>query len=109
MGSRTHDLAGAPLVIKLDDDVDTLQVLGDESRVSPETEEPFVRLLADYYDQRLQDEHKSKGGESVVLGYAGCALPLVLHHNCPNNSVYLLWADTDKPVVPLFPRVERHR
>ena len=28
MGSRTHDLAGAPLVIKLDDDVQTLHVLG---------------------------------------------------------------------------------
>jgi len=28
MGSRTHDLAGAPLVIKLDDDVRALHVLG---------------------------------------------------------------------------------
>jgi hypothetical protein len=29
----------------------------------------------------------------MKYGYANCALPLVLEHNTPNNSISLLWAD----------------
>ena len=62
----------------------------------------FDRLLHNYYDCTVEDEHKGR----VVHGYADCGLPLVLSHNTPNNSVYLLW-ETEK-TDPLFPRVERH-
>lgn len=89
--------------------VSAVQAIGDESKVTPDSDPRFVALLEKYYDERLQDEHKNKGGDSVMFGYAGCSLPLVLHHNSPNNSVYLLWAETDRPLVPLFSRMERHR
>lgn len=89
--------------------IHALQPLDGRSRISESTDAAFAKLLKDYYDPSLVDRHKSKGGDSVMFGYANCALPLVLHHNTPNNSVYLLWAESDKPVVPLFSRMERHR
>ena len=62
-----------------------------------------------FYDDVLTDEHKGR----APLGYADCALPLVLSHNTPNNSISLLWADTTvEPQslnrLALFPRYERH-
>ena len=44
------------------------------------------------------------------MGMRAVRLPLVLAHNTPNNSVYLLWADKpDLRTKALFPRVSRHR
>ena len=93
-----------------------LQVFDDRIKV-PQTgnlaDEQFIRLLDSYYDTRLEDQHTRTGGNDVKYGYAGCALPLVLCHNCPNNSVYLLWGTTEKTsekrgVKALFPRIARH-
>lgn len=69
----------------------------------------MAELSERYYDDVLTDEHKGR----APLGYADCALPLVLSHNTPNNSISLLWADTtDEPGglrrLALFPRYERH-
>lgn len=79
-------------------------------RVSSTSDPDFVELLKKYYDPAIMDSHLEKGGENVIYGYAGCALPVVLAHNTPNNSVYLLWAN--KPnlgTCALFPRISRHR
>lgn len=62
-----------------------------------------------YFDSAADDEHMGVGGSSARHGFAGCALPLVLAHNCPNNSVYLLWGPDDTTFFGLFPRVSRHR
>lgn len=65
-----------------------------------------------YYRTRPLDEHEAKGGtDTVKRGFAACALPLVLAHNCPNNSIYLLWADPLEKgsARGLFPRIVRHR
>ena len=62
----------------------------------------FDQLLHKYYDQSVEDAHK----RNVKHGYSECGLPLVLAHNTPNNSVYLLWERTK--TKPLFPRYERH-
>jgi hypothetical protein len=60
-----------------------------------------------YYDKNfLEDEHT---GENIQLGFQGCALPLVLSHNCPNNSVPILWAYDEAFFEGLFPRIPRHR
>ena len=74
-----------------------------------EQDRALAELAERYYDEILTDEHKGR----AALGYANCALPLVLSHNTPNNSVSLLWADTtDEPDGKdrraLFPRYERH-
>jgi hypothetical protein len=65
---------------------------------------------ADYYDHKSFDKHIAVGGTtSAQLGFAGCALPVVLSHNTPNNSVYILWGPETFKFFGLFPRVSRHR
>jgi len=89
--------------------VDSLKVPQEDNN----NDQAFNQLLDDYYDDRLEDESTETGGTDVKHGYAECALPLVLFHNCPNNSVYLLWGETDKSgskpgLKALFPRIARH-
>ncbi len=63
-----------------------------------------------YYDERAFDKHIAVGGtEDARLGFANCALPVVLSHNCPNNSIYLLWGAESYSPFGLFPRVSRYR
>lgn len=76
----------------------------------------FVALTDKYYDAGIETSHTLKGGsQHLGLGYAQCALPLVLDHNTPNNSVALLWAETENAkykgpqrMRPLFRRRQRH-
>jgi hypothetical protein len=64
----------------------------------------------DYYDERASDRHTKIGGTpDTKLGFAGCALPVILSHNTPNNSVYILWGPESYKFSGLFPRVTRHR
>lgn len=80
--------------------------------------DPFVALTNKYYDPAIRTKHTDVGGVAHLgLGYGGCALPLVLDHNTPNNSVALLWAETDggdqdgvlvPAMRPLFRRRQRH-
>lgn len=62
-----------------------------------------------YFDESMDDEHAKVGGTSKRLGYADGRLPLILSHNTPNNSIFLLWAEDGLKVRGLFPRVSRHR
>ena len=56
-------------------------------------DDDFIRLTRMYYDPILRTKHTDIGGVTHLgLGFGGCALPLVLEHNTPNNSVALLWA-----------------
>lgn len=78
----------------------------------------FMKLAQDYYDPIIRTKHTDVGGVTHLgLGYGGCALPLVLDHNTPNNAVALLWAETEGGVRdgaaapamrPLFRRRQRH-
>ena len=73
----------------------------------------FMKLIDRCYDASLQDKHKDVGGtEDIKLGFGQAALPLILEHNTPNDSVPILWAETNgkKGVAmrPLFRRRERH-
>ncbi len=69
-------------------------------------------LLANpaYSNNSVVDKHFLVGGtDDPSLGFAGCALPVVLGHNTPNNSVFLLWGPEQLKPHGLFPRVSRHR
>ena len=61
-----------------------------------------VAALCERYYEALEDEHTG----NVMFGYDDCGLPLVLHHNTPNNSMYWLWSRRWRD--PLFVRYERH-
>jgi hypothetical protein len=64
----------------------------------------------DYTEAKAADKHFLVGGTNDPrLGFAGCALPVVLSHNTPNNSVYMLWGPEHYEFSGLFPRVSRHR
>jgi len=84
-----------------------VQVLPRALRVD-RSDAAMTQLCRDYYDPTTADEHKG----DTPLGYEDCALPLVLAHNTPNNSVCLLWAessgDDGLDRHALFPRYERH-
>jgi len=78
------------------------------TRVPPEL--ATVLAKEQYCDQRVVDKHFRMGGTTDArLGFAGCALPVVLSHNTPNNSVYILWGPEWCKFFGLFPRVSRHR
>lgn len=84
----------------------------------PGRHEDFIALAQKYYDPRIETKHTAVGGTaSISLGYGGCGLPIVLEHNTPNNSVALLWAETEggqpgastaPSMRPLFRRRQRH-
>jgi hypothetical protein len=79
----------------------------------------LVALTQKYYNPKIQTKHTLVGGvKHLGLGYGACGLPLILHHNTPNNSLALLWAeaasgedDADqrlREMRPLFRRRQRH-
>lgn len=81
-------------------------------------DDAFIELTQEYYDPIIRTKHTDVGGVAHLgLGYGGCALPLVLDHNTPNNAIALLWAETEggnregvaAPAMrPLFRRRQRH-
>lgn len=86
-----------------------VQLLDGRLRISSSSSEPFVQLVERYYDPALEDPHTKKGGTDLKYGFAACGLPLILHHNAPNNSLVLLWAEDSQVIRPLFERFSRHR
>jgi hypothetical protein len=62
-----------------------------------------------YFDKRADDEHTDVAGKSSRLGYAECRLPVILSHNTPNNSVFLLRGEYVHSFTGLFPRISRHK
>jgi hypothetical protein len=82
-------------------------VLPDSVRIVPPIHDGapsngIISLCEKYYREELADEHTG----NVTFGYNRCGLPVVLHHNTPNSSIYLLWSR--RWGNPLFPRYERH-
>ena len=77
------------------------------------SDKEFLNLCDTYYDTSIENEHGDAAGQrSLRRGYAGCQLPVVLHHNTPNNSIALIWAESDgsggPKMTPLFRRRQRH-
>ena len=86
--------------------VHVVQFLNHDQRVNSSLAPEFCKLQEEYYDPNIEDTAKQVGGTSSKYGFADAALPVVLCHNSPNNSVSLLWAPP--PMTALFPRFERH-
>ena len=90
--------------------VEAVQEIGEDVRSLRGTLTPLGSLIENHYDHEVFDEHFEKGGTSdAKYGYADGGLPVVLHHNTPNNSVALLWSYDNMEMVGLFPRVQRHK
>lgn len=85
--------------------------LGSQVPLDKTRDAAFFNLMSDdrYFDPEADDKHGAVGGTTKRYGYANGRLPIVLNHNTPNNSVYILWAEDLQTVRGLFPRVSRHR
>ncbi len=85
--------------------------LNNVAKLAPPGDEGMLSLAGQdrYFDPEADDEHSKVGGTSKRFGYAECRLPVVLSHNTPNNSIFLLWAEDIHNIRGLFPRVSRHR
>ena len=73
----------------------------------------FAKLVQKYYDDSIETRHMKVGGDDGRWGFGECGLPLVMEHNTPNNSIALLWAETEgkdgkHAMRPLFRRRQRH-
>jgi hypothetical protein len=85
-------------------------------KLSPGRDAAVIALCEKYYNHDLYlrlVEHAGEAEQSdLKMGYADCALPLILEHNTPNNSIPLLWAETTNEnghaMQPLFRRRDRH-
>lgn len=102
----TSENAYKPLQVRV------LCLLGKELALKPDSTSVVGRLLGktQYFDPRVaRDPHIAVGGADGRMGFANCALPVVLAHNTPNNSIYLLWGPENYSFFGLFPRISRHR
>lgn len=90
-----------------------MHLIPNDYKLNEIKDEGIVQLCNDetYYDaEEIEDEHTKNGGSNVKLGFGKCALPLILSHNTPNNSVPLLWSyETSEKFKGLFPRIPRHK
>ncbi len=99
---------------KITFNVDAIQIihpidLNPQSEIESILENNYNKL-ANIYSENYNDKHfKVGGGAKPYLGYADCALPLVLYHNTPNNSFPVLWYTWSDEINALFPRVTRHK
>ncbi|MBV9122147.1 MAG: hypothetical protein JO112_02145 [Planctomycetes bacterium] len=92
--------------------VEVVQLLPKEIRLVRGGGNEIDRVIehSKYYDHDIYDEHFAKGRTpDARYGYADCGLPLVLHHNTPNNSVALLMSYEGLKFRGLFPRIQRHK
>jgi hypothetical protein len=90
--------------------VEVVQLVPASARLTAGPGNPIADLIEQRYDHSVFNSHFEKGGtKDAKYGYAGCGLPVVLHHNTPNNSIFLLWSDEGRSVRGLFPRVQRHK
>jgi hypothetical protein len=81
------------------------------AHISPELDD----LVNKYYDPNIMTDSLKVGGDHVKYGFANCGLPLVMEHNAPNNSLALIWAESQPTpgqaqhlIRPLFRRRQRH-
>jgi hypothetical protein len=86
-----------------------VQRIAREVSLKASDNDPMIDVIKKYYDASIEDEHTRKGNSDLKFGFAAGGLPLVLHHNTPNNSIFLLWVEGSDTARPLFPRVSRHR
>jgi hypothetical protein len=84
--------------------------------LAEEADSDVLELCERYYDDQVYQRYKKHcdeaGQSDMKRGYANCALPVVLAHNTPNNTVPLVWAETDgasgHSMKPVFRRRDRH-
>ncbi len=100
---------GTELFGKIPFKVKSVCLLPDSVKVNGERDKEFLKLLEKYFDESIiTDSYKKGKHDRPYLGFNECALPLILNHNTPNNSIPLLWFEPKREYKGIFPRVNRH-
>lgn len=88
----------------------TMHLIPDTFKLDPVKDKEIYEICQkdEYYDKDIEDKHTGQGGSDVKMGFGKCALPLILHHNTPNNSVPILWSYENLKFEGLFQRIPRH-
>lgn len=88
----------------------TIQELPATLRVDNYGDSKLESILKNYFDDKIVDADYKKGKiDNPHYGFDECALPLILYHNAPNNTIPILWFGGDFNYHGLFPRVSRHK
>lgn len=96
---------------KVEFNIHIVQLLEDKLSNDIKSDNNLVRVLKK--DKHFVEEcvisksYKVGKNDSPWLGFDECALPVVLAHNTPNNSLPIIWQDAER-FHGLFPRISRH-
>ena len=96
---------------KVEFNIHVVQILEDKLSIDIKTDKDLVKLLKK--DEHFVEEcvisksYKVGKNDNPWLGFDECALPVVLAHNTPNNSLPIIWQDAER-FHGLFPRISRH-
>ena len=105
---------GSKLFTNIEFSVVAIHTIPDDVKYDEGNNEAFTELIKDenYGCKGLEDDAHMKVGDTTrpYLGFDECALPLILNHNTPNNSLPILHRNDAKHTEfrGLFPRVSRH-
>ena len=96
--------------LKFEFQIEAVQLITNEIKEQILARNDFIKLSEKYFDERIINRHYELGKhDKPYLGFNQCALPLVLSHNTPNNSLTILWLPEDMKYTGLFPRISRHK
>ena len=93
-------------------EVYAVQELDDSVRLNSEDLERMEGVLKNNFqnDDILTPEYKKGRHDNPHHGFDNGCLSLILNHNCPNNSLPVLWYENEVKCIPaLFPRVQRYK
>lgn len=96
---------------KVDFNIHIVQLLVDKLSNDIKSDNDLVKVLKK--DEHFVEEcvisksYKVGKNDCPWLGFDECALPVVLAHNTPNNSLPIIWQDAER-FHGLFPRISRH-
>ena len=93
-------------------EVYAVQELDDSVRLDSEYLDMIEGVLKNnfQYDDIVTVEYKKGRHDNPHHGFDNGCLSLVLNHNCPNNSLPVLWYENEDKCIPaLFPRIQRYK
>lgn len=92
-------------------EIHVVQTLNDKISEDIKKDTTLIKMLKKenhfIKDAVISKSYKVGNNDNPYLGFDECALPVVLSHNTPNNSLPIIWQDAEK-FHGLFPRVSRH-
>ena len=91
-------------------EIDSVQIIKDDISLQIKENNELHVLVQKYFkdsEEVMTKSYRKGKCDQPYWGYNEGALPIILSHNTPNNSLPILWQNTTN-FKGLFPRVNRH-